>query len=274
MKRAQSTGALQGSGTRDRSDKFGDGGIRSEWALPCPEEPHRGALLRLRRGAVQALLPLVPDRITLPIISGPARGMRWRRDGCNACFWMGTYERSKCEAFIRELKPTDVFYDIGANSGYYSLVAATRCKQVVAFEPFPRNIARFQANIKVNKLGNVVLIGRALSDRSGVMGFVEGPDTSSGCLSSAGTIEVSVTTLDAASTETSPPDIIKMDVEGGEVAALAGGRSTLLRFRPVLFLATHSEAIHLKCMEILKSIGYEIELLQRDEIVARPGPRA
>src|SRR5437879_1133219 len=72
---------------------------------------------QLRRAALQAVLPLVPDKITLPVVTGPARGMRWRRDACNACFWLGTYERAKCEAFVRELKPNDVFYDIGANSG-------------------------------------------------------------------------------------------------------------------------------------------------------------
>ena len=226
--------------------------------------------LTLRRAAVQAVLPLVPDKITLPILTGPARGMRWRRDACNACFWLGTYERAKCEAFVRELKPTDVFYDIGANSGYYSLVAATRCRHVIAFEPFPRNIARFRANMTLNKLRNVTLVDRALSDRIGVMRFAEGPDTESGALAISGTIEVSATTLDAISLEAPVPDVIKMDIEGGEMFALAGATVMLQKCRPVIFLATHGEAIHLECLEFFEKLNYEVELLQDDEIVARP----
>jgi FkbM family methyltransferase len=227
-------------------------------------------VLTLRRAALQAVLPLIPDKITLPIATGPARGMRWRRDACNSCFWLGTYERAKCEAFVRELKPNDVFYDIGANSGYYSLVAATRCKCVIAFEPFSRNIARFRANMTLNKLRNVTLIDCAVSDRVGTMPFAEGKDTESGALSVSGPIQVSTTTLDAVSLAAPPPDIIKMDIEGGEVCALRGAAITLQKCRPVIFLATHGETIHRQCLKFLEDFNYEVELLQDREIVARP----
>jgi FkbM family methyltransferase len=272
MKNIRTTASCQDRNARDASDNCDIQRMTSKNVLPH-RAWHWSAILRLRRAAVQAVLPLVPDKITLPIISGPARGMRWKRDNCNSCFWLGTYERPKCEALVRELKSTDVFYDIGANSGYYSLVAATRCKQVIAFEPFPRNIARFRVNIAQNKLRNVTLIERALSDREGMMRFVEGPNTESGFLSASGTTEVSVMTLDAVSLEAAPPNIIKMDIEGGELSALAGGMATLQRFRPVLFLATHSESVHLGCLQMLKNLNYEVELLQDDEIVARPGAR-
>ena len=272
MKGAQTTASWQDGDARNGSDNCGIERITSKKVLP-PRAWHWNAVLKLRRAAVQAMLPLVPDKIALPIISGPARGMRWRRDNCNSCFWLGTYERPKCEAFVRELKPPMSFTTLEQIVGYYSLVAATRCKQVIAFEPFPRNIARFRANMTLNKLRNVTLIERALSDRVGVMRFVEGPDTESGSLSASGTIEVSVMTLDAASLEAAPPDIIKMDIEGGELSALLGGMATLQSFRPVLFLATHGEAIHLGCLQLLKNLNYEVELLEDDEILARPGAR-
>ena len=230
----------------------------------------RGPMLRVRRRALQAMLPLVPGKITLPIMSGPARGMLWRRDHCNPCFWLGSYERSKCQAFVRELKATDTFYDIGANSGYYSLIASSRCKQIVAFEPFPRNVLRFRANMAANRLTNVTLIDQALSDTVGVMGFQEGTDTESGRLSGVGTLEVAVTTLDKFSENAAPPDIIKMDIEGAEGAALAGGVGMLAQFRPRIFLATHGEAVHLECLRVLESLDYEIEFLDEDEIIARP----
>ena len=231
------------------------------------------ATLAIRRTAMHAILPLIPDRITLPIISGPARGMRWRRDACNSCFWLGTYERHKCEAFVRELRPADVFYDIGANSGYYSLIAATRCRKVIAFEPFPRNIARFRANLKLNKLDNVTLVESALSDHVGTMRFAEGRDTESGRLSTSGAFEVQVTSLNAFTHEALPPDIIKMDIEGGELLALAGSEKMLRKYRPLLFVATHGEAIHSRCVEMLESLDFEITLLQHDEIMAKPWER-
>jgi FkbM family methyltransferase len=127
--------------------------------------------------------------------------------------------------------------------------------------------------VKLNKLDNVTLVESALSDRVGTMKFAEGRDTESGRLSTSGSFEVQVTSLDTFTREAPPPDIIKMDIEGEELLALAGSEKTLQKYRPLVFLATHSEAIHLRCVEMLKSLDYEITLLKHDEIIAKPRER-
>jgi hypothetical protein len=54
-----------------------------------------------------------------------------------------------------------------------------------------------------------------------------------------------------------PPDVIKMDIEGGELRALQGARHVLARHSPTLLLATHEDGIHAACVELLFELGYE-----------------
>ncbi len=70
------------------------------------------------------------------------------------------------------------------------------------------------------------------------------------------------------------PDVIKIDIEGGEAAALRGGRALLARPRPVVFVATHGEAVHGECLSLLASLGYTVATIgrARDELIARPHP--
>lgn len=84
-----------------------------------------------------------------------------------------------------------------------------------------------------------------------------------GHLSSSGELEVRTATLDSLYEEgiIRPPSFIKMDVEGAEHAALRGARGLLERFRPVILLSEHGTAQHEQCGELLRSLGYDIEVL-------------
>ena len=77
-------------------------------------------------------------------------------------------ERSVWETIIKELKPNDVFWDVGAHLGFYSLIAAN-CSgvEVAAFEPHPTTVKRFRKNIELNKKSNIKVINLALSDSEG-----------------------------------------------------------------------------------------------------------
>jgi len=68
---------------------------------------------------------------------------------------------------LKEIKPEDVFIDIGAHIGEYTLPIAKKCKLVIAFEPEPRNYITLQQNCKLNKLENVYALPIALSSTSG-----------------------------------------------------------------------------------------------------------
>ncbi len=196
--------------------------------------------------------------------------MFWRRDACNHCFWLGTYERQKCEAIVRELKPNSIFYDIGANSGYYSLVASRRCSAVYAFEPMPRNIQRFKENIRLNRRHNVTLLELAIANCSSTTQFRYGSNTENGRLDRNGEITVIAATLDELVPSIPYPDIVKIDIEGAEFQALCGATSILEKARPIFFLATHGQEVHARCVDFLTQRHYRIELLQNDELVARP----
>src|SRR2546422_9879100 len=61
------------------------------------------------------------------ILSGYARGMKWRRHHryVNG-YWLGQYELSVQAALARELKPGAVFFDVGANAGFFTMIAASK----------------------------------------------------------------------------------------------------------------------------------------------------
>ena len=90
------------------------------------------------------LLALLPVNTVVPVVAGPLRGRRWVVGSAPHGAWLGTLERPLLEHFMTLLSRDSVVWDIGANVGLYSLAAAAHCKQIVAFEPQPRNVAMFR----------------------------------------------------------------------------------------------------------------------------------
>jgi len=70
-------------------------------------------------------------------------------------------ERRELTDFLSDIAPDDVVYDIGANTSLYTLFAAHRCPQgnVIAFEPYPPNVALLKQDISRNELENVKIHG-------------------------------------------------------------------------------------------------------------------
>lgn len=237
---------------------------------------------------VRLPLRLLPRSLAVPIMTGRLRGKRWIVGSAIHRCWFGIYERAKQEAIADEIRPESVFYDIGANVGFYSLLASSLVGRgkIFAFEPVPRNIEYLKKHLALNRITNVEVLPLAVSDtvgtasfeveRSGFMGHLAHlPHIRQ--IACQGATTVSTTTLDCllAQGRILPPDCIKMDIEGAELAALRGARECILRHRPVIFLATHGRDIHRQCCELLESWGYDHECLpegrvgELDEVVAR-----
>jgi FkbM family methyltransferase len=172
-----------------------------------------------------------------------------------------------------------VVFDIGANVGFYTLLASVLVGdrgKVVAFEPVPRNLRYLWSHLQINRITNVLVIEAAVSDNNGECLFDTGPNHSTGRISKKGGLTAKVATIDklVAGGEVPPPTHMKIDVEGAELNVLRGGMSTLIAYRPDLFLATHSKGVHRQCCDLLKSLGYNLEpisgteLDQTDEILA------
>jgi len=209
-------------------------------------------------------LDLIPPKTVLPILRGRMRGMRWVKGAGAHGYWLGSYEHDKRLAIEDGVKKGSVFYDIGANVGYYSLMAAKLSEpdgQVVAFEPLPRNVAYIHRHVALNKLQQrITVIEAAVSDHCGTAFFDPDISTSKGHVAHEGQLEVRLVCIDelVRAGEIPLPDVMKIDVEGAEAEVLRGALQTLQACHPLLYLDTHQREAHEQTVEILKSLGYTI----------------
>lgn len=224
--------------------------------------------------ALRLPLRLIPETAVLPVLQGPLRGKKWIAGSSSHGCWLGSYEYQKQRRFQSSVRPGDVVFDVGANVGFYSLLASVLVGsqgKVYAFEPLPQNLRFLIRHLELNRVGNVSAFETAISDRSGVARFQEARNNSMGKLAESGSLTVNTTTIDelVACGECAPPDLLKIDVEGAELAVLQGARQTLATRRPTLFLATHGQEIHGECCRLLKSLGCTLDSIGEDEVFAR-----
>ncbi len=190
------------------------------------------------------------------------------------------YEKEEINFLIKTLKNGDVFIDIGANAGIYTVVASKlvgKDGQVFAFEPSKREYELLLRNIKLNKLINVKPLKIAISNYNGTTNFLvaAGKDTGTNTLASKfysnqiklERIEkVPVYKLDDYLEQLHINKItgIKIDIEGHDLFALEGMKKTLQKFKPFLMLEIselnlqntgHSKK---QLFELLKNYSYEI----------------
>lgn len=150
----------------------------------------------------------------------------------------------------RELQPAHVFLDVGANLGYFTVRLARKVARVVAFEPGPANHAYCAGNVALNGLENVELHAVGLWHEDTTLQL----RTDSSCVGMAtvaptgghaDTIRVAPLDSLVAGGEVTLPrlDMIKMDIEGAELAALSGMRDTLARHRPRIVMEINRPAL-------------------------------
>jgi FkbM family methyltransferase len=187
-------------------------------------------------------------------------------------FFDGYYERPLVEWLKATLRSDDVFWDVGANIGAISLVAAPHCRKVVSFEPDPRSVQRLTRNIEANHLAHVEVIPGALGVEAGVAPLYQADSLNSGMTSLiAGrgnvTSETEVTVLRAddliASRPELTPTVMKLDVEGAEHLVLAGAAALLRsgRLRAIVFedrRDANAQPTNHELVERLLDAGYRI----------------
>jgi FkbM family methyltransferase len=149
----------------------------------------------------------------------------------------GFYEKYETELFKRLVKKGMVVVDIGANIGYYTLLAAHLVGyegKVFAFEPDPYNYNLLCKNIEVNGYRNVISIRKAVFSKSGEMKLfldkinLGGHSLSEANVDKSASITVEVTSLDEYFKNTDYKiDVIKMDIQGSEMDVLKGMTNTI-----------------------------------------------
>lgn len=208
-------------------------------------------------------LRLIPSDLVVPVLSGPNRGLLWVVGSSTHGCWIGTYERGFAETVERHLQDGMVFYDLGANVGYYTLLGARSVGasgQVVAFEPLPRNVEFLRRHISINGIENVQVVPAAVVDEEGAVGLTGTDSPSQARVADKGLMTVDARTLDGMSLP--PPDVIKMDVEGAELKVLEGATDLLRRRKPLLLFSTHGKQLESACYEVLADFGYRVRPLE------------
>lgn len=191
--------------------------------------------------------------------------------------WLGTYEPELAEAVREFVRPGMTVYDVGANIGYVSLLlaqAAGPTGRIFAFEALPANAERIRRNIELNHLaGRIQLVPQAVADRSAELTFYVHQSVGMGKVAgSAGRpaeqyqaeIQVQSLSLDefVYQQRNPAPQIIKMDIEGGEVLALPGMKRILQEHHPALLLELHGPESEKVAWETLTAAGYSLRAMQ------------
>jgi FkbM family methyltransferase len=164
------------------------------------------------------------------------------------------HEPELTERIQGTLRAGDAFIDVGANIGYYTLLASRLVGEqglVFAFEPSPANLARLAENVTLNGCRNVLLFSEALSDlesigklslpwaiNSGVASLGNGPSAEEGCYANGFSL-TATRRLDAILGPLQPKQpirVVKIDAEGHEPQVLRG-METLLRSSPGMRVA-------------------------------------
>lgn len=130
----------------------------------------------------------------------------------------------------------------------------------------PVNLKALHTHIKAN----VVAMPYAVSSETGISRFHSPGGTGRGRLSNNGGMDVNSISLDDLymAGEIPPPNVIKMDIEGGELSALIGAAKVIEASSPRIFLATHGKIIRLQCENFLRGKGHNIESFRNSSVIA------
>jgi FkbM family methyltransferase len=220
------------------------------------------------------------ERVWAQIEGGPGKGL-WvelnPRTG-------QSYLRGQAEMVIQNilaerLRPGMVFYDLGANIGLFSLLAARLVSptgRVISFEPDPETAARLKRNIVRNGYQNMTVVQAGVSSttekRSFKVADASSPDHGVGRFSEEESdgknILVECVALDDFVRNAPAPDAIKCDVEGAEIEVLRGAKNVLREHKPWIICEIHLEENQRTIRELLSALGYRVELIDAGHVLA------
>lgn len=191
-------------------------------------------------------------------------------------FWEGYETFEYTTIFLKLIKKVDVFFDIGSNIGYYTLMGANANKnlKIEAFEPSLGVHFYLSENVKINDFSNQVSINYlALSDTTGEIDFHEirnkkfptvhnlsgehNLGTKNHLISRKTTVKSDTLDNFVAKKQTQKIDLIKIDTEGSEHLILENSKKTIAKFKPIIICEVLFNTIETQLEEIMIAEGYE-----------------
>jgi FkbM family methyltransferase len=207
------------------------------------------------------------------ILGGPLKGLKWLTQ-TNYKFLIGNYEPptvSSIKKFVSGV-PDLIFFDIGANVGYFSFVVTrlNHNSKVYSFDPLPDNVKIFDEHLRINRSENIELLPIAISNMDGEVNFTIGENLAANTYMNSDNPElfdshricVEARSIDSFVKERGITciHVLKIDVEGAEFDVLVGAAESIIRFKPIILLATHEPfvaGVEGKCLDILlNKFGY------------------
>lgn len=240
----------------------------------------------LLRNINKSLLPIMPIKVKLPpsgkmvMYDSKNQKIKLYTNQTNylthLLYWEGgAMNFEYTSIFLALIRRMQCFYDIGANIGYYSLLAAAENKDihVVGFEPATGPLYYFKKNVQANRFKNIQIESVALAEREGELVFYEIKNKKYTYLehnlageSNAGSktkgknfvkVNVKATTLDRfAKKNNHAIDLIKMDTEGTEHLILQQGSEVLEHYKPIVICETLFNAIEPELEKVMKVHNY------------------
>src|SRR3984957_16665875 len=216
---------------------------------------------------------------------GPAQGIwlhlnpRTGRD-----YFNGDVEPEVQAVLQRYLRSGMMVYDIGANIGFFSLLAARlvgATGRVTAFEADPEIAARLRENVERNKGAPISVAEKAVWSSSNPVFFARAdtqvsPDRGLGHVidndaerSAPGTIRVEAVSVDEYVGKSGAPDFIKCDVEGAEVEVFRGAAKLLNERRPIILCEMHGDKNRQTLLTMFENLGYRCEPCGKNHVLAQ-----
>jgi len=218
----------------------------------------------------------VLGRQFLPVMQGQLKGYLFSTRHSYE-YILGNYEDpAVINVFNSWLKPDSVFYDLGANIGFYSLLASRLISEgkIYAFEPSPQSRAVFEKQMQLNgermKDNCITLLPYAVSDTEKETEFTKNASDGNTYLANSPVflearhkIKVKTVSIDGLIEQGyAKPTVLKIDVEGAELDVLKGAEATIRSCRPKILLATHDwhqPGIKDACISFLTERGYTLQ---------------
>ena len=194
---------------------------------PLTRDHRLAGFARLCRWQIESRLR---REVIFPWVGGIRLAARRGMRGATGNIYAGLHELADMAFTLHFLRSDDLFLDVGANIGSYTLLASGVCKaKTISFEPDPQTMALLWRNIDLNNLhGHVVLEQTAVGAEEGEVEFTIGQDTGNHVTkrNEGRTQRVSMRTLDSVAA-LAAPTMIKVDVEGYEAEVFRGARAVL-----------------------------------------------